>query len=403
FSGRDQLVAGGKHRDANAPLDIKLRQSERSRQRHILRPQPLTGPQRGMARRNVLARRADIGTGLQTRRQNHLAVFETDVFLHEYGIGAVGHRRAGENAHRLPRLDRRLRRGTGLNPPGHGKRLLLPLRQIPARHRVAIDGGICEWRQRQRRRDVACTSTPVGGSKRNRLELRHRGDPRRNEADSLIDRHHRTAEGKAIVGQLRHVASQPSAALFASTSSTGSAAFSIMAAIASISSRWAVGSVVSTDVSVAMPATPGSSGNRNGLPLAARETSILRCGSRLKPSMTTRSTRESFASNSGIRGSSAPRSSCIRAQRWVEDTRTSVAPDGRCRQESLPGISTSKARWACLITATRRASLSQRRITRVSKVVLPAPLHPARPITFIPFSAPSSRNRAGHSLQVLYI
>ena len=36
------------------------------------------------------------------------------------------------------------------------------------------------------------------------------------------------------------------------------------------------------------------------------------------------------------RGSSAPRSSCIRAQRWVEDTSTSVAPDWRCSQESLP-------------------------------------------------------------------
>src|SRR5439155_22779011 len=38
------------------------------------------------------------------------------------------------------------------------------------------------------------------------------------------------------------------------------------------------------------------------------------------------------------------------------------------------------------MTETRRPSLRKCGITRVSKVVLPAPLHPARPITFITFS-----------------
>ena len=32
-------------------------------------------------------------------------------------------------------------------------------------------------------------------------------DPRGDDGDGLIDRHHRPAEGKAIVGQLRHAAS----------------------------------------------------------------------------------------------------------------------------------------------------------------------------------------------------
>src|SRR5205814_903907 len=38
------------------------------------------------------------------------------------------------------------------------------------------------------------------------------------------------------------------------------------------------------------------------------------------------------------------------------------------------------------MTETRRPRFCNCGITRVSKVVLPAPLHPARPITFITFS-----------------
>src|SRR3954465_8540301 len=43
----------------------------------------------------------------------------------------------------------------------------------------------------------------------------------------------------------------------------------------------------------------------------------------------------------------------------------------------------------------RRPRLCNSRITRVSKVVLPAPLHPARPITFIAFSAVLARTGLG--------
>src|SRR5712672_3150883 len=180
--------------------------------------------------------------------------------------------------------------------------------------------------------------------------------------------------------------SQLSVTLRARTSSIDSAAFCIIAAMAGMSSRWATGSVVLSSASVAMPTMPGSSGNSTGLPLAARCTSILRCGSDLKPSTITRSTRDIFISNSGSRGSDAPRNSCIRAHRLAEDTSTSVAPDCRCTQESLPGTSTSKLWWACLTTETRRPSLRKCGIMRVSSVVLPAPLHPASPITLMSFS-----------------
>ena len=40
------------------------------------------------------------------------------------------------------------------------------------------------------------------------------------------------------------------------------------------------------------------------------------------------------------------------------------------------------------MTETRRPSVDQKRDQRLSSVVLPAPLHPASPITFILFSEP---------------
>src|SRR5204863_7416928 len=144
-------------------------------------------------------------------------------------------------------------------------------------------------------------------------------------------------------------------------------------------------------------------GNSNGLPLASRCTSILRCDSDLKPSTTTRSTGDSLPSKSGSRGSAAPRSSCISAQRLPEDTSTSVAPDGRCTQESLPGTSTSKLWWACLITETPRPWPSKCGMTRASSVVLPAPLHPARPITFILILRAAGGTGAMFCPAVLYI
>ena len=65
LAGRSEFVAGGEHRDANTPDDIKLRQAERRGKRDILRPQPLAGLQRGNAGGNIFARGTHIGAGLE--------------------------------------------------------------------------------------------------------------------------------------------------------------------------------------------------------------------------------------------------------------------------------------------------------------------------------------------------
>ena len=105
--------------------------------------------------RNILSCRPHIGAGLEPGGQHDIAgLIELHVFLHEHGVGALGHRRAGENAHGVARQDRRARRRARLNSPDYGKRLLAGERQIGAAHRITIDGRIGEWRQRQWRGDI---------------------------------------------------------------------------------------------------------------------------------------------------------------------------------------------------------------------------------------------------------
>lgn len=125
FTGRNQFVAGREHRDADAPDDVELRQAKGRDQRDILRPQPPAGLQCGVACGNVLARGPHIGARLQPGGKHNLAVFEADVLLHEHGIGAVRHRRAGKDAHRLPWFDRGRRGAAGLNAPGDRECLLV--------------------------------------------------------------------------------------------------------------------------------------------------------------------------------------------------------------------------------------------------------------------------------------
>ena len=91
-------------------------------------------------------------------------------------------------------------RGAGLNAPCHGKCAFCIERQIATGHGIAIDGRIGEGRQRQRRRNIAGQNTAVRFGERHGLDLLHRRDPRGDDRDGLVDRHQRSAKGKAIVG-----------------------------------------------------------------------------------------------------------------------------------------------------------------------------------------------------------
>ncbi len=202
---RYQFVAGRKHGDADAPDDVEMRQAERGRERDILWPQTQAGCERGMADRNVFARGAHIGAGFQARRENNPVVpIDAHIFLHEYRVGTLRHRRSGKNPHGMTRFHRLSRRRAGLNASGHGKCLFVLQRKIAAAHGITIDGGIGERRQRQGCGNVPRENAPIGLSERNGLNVMHRRHPRGDDPYGFIDRHHRPAERKTIVGQLRH-------------------------------------------------------------------------------------------------------------------------------------------------------------------------------------------------------
>ena len=105
-SRRYQFVAGRKHRDADTPAHIDVGEAERGRERNLLRPQSPARGQRDMTGRDVFSRRANIRAGLQSRGNNNPALIEAHVLLHENGVGALRHRRAGEDPHRVARRDR---------------------------------------------------------------------------------------------------------------------------------------------------------------------------------------------------------------------------------------------------------------------------------------------------------
>ena len=71
-------------------------------------------------------------------------------------------------------------------------------------HGVAVDGGIVERRQIDRRDDFARDHAPAGGIERHGLDFLDRRDPFADNALDLSDRQQRTRECEAVVAELRH-------------------------------------------------------------------------------------------------------------------------------------------------------------------------------------------------------
>jgi len=177
-------------------------------------------------------------------------------------------------------------------------------------------------------------------------------------------------KAKAIVGQLRHGGASLGLADACRPAHLPRkiASLRIIAATAGISSRWATGSVVSTVASVAMPAIAGSSGNSGALPLAFRYTSILRLRLGLEAfddhEIDPRHLPQQFG-QPRLGGAAQ-----FVHQRPIVCPKIPALPrppDCRCTQESLPGTSTSKLWWACLMTETRSPSVRRCGMTRAQQ------------------------------------
>ena len=143
----DDLVAGREQGDAHAPADFNRGETERGRERHVLRRKPPAGRQRHRAGRDVFAGEAAVGAAFEPRRHDHGAAVDAAILLHEHRIGARRHRRAGEDADRFAVMQRAARGMPGGDPIHDRKPGLLLAAEIVGAHRVAIDRRVVEWRQ----------------------------------------------------------------------------------------------------------------------------------------------------------------------------------------------------------------------------------------------------------------
>ena len=79
-----------------------------------------------------------------------------------------------------------------------------PRRKVGMPHGIAVDRGIIEWRQIDRRGDIA-RNHPAGGLReRDGFGFRQRLHALRDDPLEIFDRQQRPGKREAIVGQLRH-------------------------------------------------------------------------------------------------------------------------------------------------------------------------------------------------------
>ena len=138
-AGFHHLIAGRKYRHLQPPPHLDLGDSERGGERDVLRLQHGAGRQRHLTSGHVLAGQPPIGAELQALRHDHMIAVHRHVFLHEHGIGARRHGRAGENPDGLAWLERDIRPRAGGQPAGDGKLAVAIGAQIGVAHGIAVD------------------------------------------------------------------------------------------------------------------------------------------------------------------------------------------------------------------------------------------------------------------------
>ena len=122
-------------------------------------------------------------------------------------VSAPGrHRRAGEDADRFAGTERAGGGAAGGDAVDDLEPRVARRRQVGMADGKAVDRGIVERRQVDRRDDILRDHAAARGGKRHGLGLGHRRDALGDQPLHLGDRQQRAAERKAIVGELRHQA-----------------------------------------------------------------------------------------------------------------------------------------------------------------------------------------------------
>ena len=115
------LVACGEYRHPQPTEDREPGASDGSSDADVLGPESPAGGQDGRAGRDILSGIPPVGAALDPGRYNDGIAVCPAVLLHQHGVGAGGHRRAGEDANRLAAHGRAPERVPGGSPPGAGQ------------------------------------------------------------------------------------------------------------------------------------------------------------------------------------------------------------------------------------------------------------------------------------------
>ncbi len=199
-----EFVAGGDHRHAQRARHAERGPTSRSGLAQVLRAQAPAGAQHGLAGAYVLARLAPVVAAPDARGDDDVAARLACVFLHDHGVRAVGHARAGEDAHRFAAPLRPVEGVTGGHTRANGKLCFALGGQVVEMYRIAVHGRVVVRRDVRRRDHVFEQHPPQRFAERDRLRLGHARGARGDLGQRRIHAHELAAVGEAVVGELGH-------------------------------------------------------------------------------------------------------------------------------------------------------------------------------------------------------
>ena len=171
---------------------------------HIGRTQPPPGCERGLAQCHILAGAPTVRSLSDPRLQANPAIGGDTILLHQYGVGALGHRRAGKNTDRLAAVKGPVERVAGRRAAANRQIGFKIGRQIGMSDRIAVYRTVGVGRQIHRRDDIARQHAAGRHAQRHHLAIHNRDDLRIDPGKRLVDAQQGAAKGKAIVAQLGH-------------------------------------------------------------------------------------------------------------------------------------------------------------------------------------------------------
>ncbi len=294
-------------RRARAAAPSSVGQPDRGGERDMLRGEPparpaARPPRRARPRRRAGGwRRASSPAGTITASPSTRTSSCMNTVSAPAGIGAPVKMRIASPRRqaRAPRHGRRsrARRPRAGSRPWRRDRRGAPRSRRPRNCRTAADRSA-----RRRRAPARARARPASGT----VSVSATGATRsRDHPLDLVDRQQRAGEGEAVVGELRH--HRLSACASDGRERHGVPEQNVGDRARCRRDRRPALAPCGSGASEAIATIAGSSGCSSGLPTPARWTSSLGCGSRLKPSTSTRSTGASFSSSCGAASAPARR------------------------------------------------------------------------------------------------